>query len=57
MMFKDDRAVIAMLYRSGSVMKPLGQTFSSYCQWCGQQRAAIKPANVLMCPTCDQGDR
>lgn len=61
MIFKDDEAVIVMLFRNGSVMKPLGQTFSSFCQWCAQHRAIVKgeapDARALMCPTCDRGDK
>lgn len=56
MIFKDDEAVIVMLYRSGSVMKPLGQTFYNFCQWCGQRKAAVNKV-ALMCPTCDRGDK
>ncbi len=54
MRFIDDKAVIVMLFRS---TKSLSQTFSAFCQWCGDQRVPIhtpEPEHrVLMCVTCD----
>lgn len=60
MIFKDDEAVIVMLFRH-DVMKAYPQSVSSFCQWCAQQRYVVKGEapddRALMCPTCDRGDK
>ena len=57
MRFSDDKAVIAMLYRTPHTMKTFRRTFSSFCQWCGDQRTPIATETpehrVLMCAACD----
>lgn len=57
MRFSDDNAVMEMLMNPNRPMKALNRTFSSFCQWCGDQRTPVRTATpecqVLMCVTCD----
>lgn len=54
MRINDDKAVIDHLLRH-DVAKTLGQTFSSFCQWCADTRTPVN-RQLLLCPVCDQGD-